>query len=164
MAVKARIDANCYIAKKIMVADLKSKNASVENIKEAELKFVNDKLKGYEDKKIALKLQTMPTGIVAFILCSSPGKKLACLEVEGEKNKNVVTKGSNGRKAMREVSNMKTENVMITPAEGTNVIKNDIIGLKQNELDLKKHFLEQKAASKESKDITSLLKTLKKWA
>ena len=162
MAVKARIDTNCYKAKRILVADLKSKNTSVEDIKEAELKFVNNKLQGYEDKKIAWKLQTMPTGILAFILCSSPGKKLACLEVEGAKNKNIVTKGSNGRKAMREVSNMKTENEMITPAEGTNVSKNAIIGLKQNELDLKKHFLEQKAASKESKDITSLLKTLEK--
>lgn len=58
------------------------------------------------------------------------GQKLACLEVEGEKKKNIVTKGSNGRKAMREVSNMKTENVMITPAEGTNISKNAIIGLK----------------------------------
>ena len=83
-AVKVRVDQNCYKAKKIMVADLKSKNASAEEIMEAELKFVNDKLKGYEDKKIAWKLQTVPAGIVAFILCSSPGKKLACLEVEGE--------------------------------------------------------------------------------
>ena len=52
------------------------KNTSAEDIKEAELKFVNNKLQGYEDTKIAWKLQTVPTGIVAFILCSSPGKKL----------------------------------------------------------------------------------------
>ena len=76
MAVRARIDTNCYKAKRILVADLKSKNTSAEDIKEAELKFVNNKLQGYEDKKIAWKLQTVPTGIVAFILCSSPGKKL----------------------------------------------------------------------------------------
>ena len=161
-AVKVRVDQNCYKAKKIMVADLKSKNASAEEIMEAELKFVNDKLKGYEDKKIAWKLQTVPVGIVAFILCSSPGIKLASLEVEAEKSKNVVTKGSNGRQAMRAVLNMKTENVMITPAEGTNVSKIEIIGLKQNELELKKQLLEHKAASKESKDITRLLKTLEK--
>ena len=89
MVVKARIDTNCYKAKRILVADLKSKNTSVEDIKEAELKLVNNKLQGYQDKKIAWKLQTMPTGILAFILCSSPGKKLACLEVEGAKNKNI---------------------------------------------------------------------------
>ena len=92
MVVKARIDTNCYKAKRILVADLKSKNTSVEDIKEAELKLVNNKLQGYQDKKIAWKLQTMPTGILAFILCSSPGKKLACLEVEGEKRRILLPK------------------------------------------------------------------------
>ena len=72
-SIKARIDANCYKAKRTIVAELKAKKATDEEIVQGEIRFVNEKLKVYEDKKVSWKAQTPPNGFVASILCSAPG-------------------------------------------------------------------------------------------
>ena len=61
---------------------------------------MNDKLKPTRARKYhgKRKLHRVAFWLSSF---SSPGKKFACLHVEGEKVKNILTKGSNEKKAMR---------------------------------------------------------------
>ena len=72
-SIKARIDANFYKAKRTIVAELKAKKATDEEIVQGEIRVVNEKLKVYEDKTVSWKAQTPPNCFVASILCSAPG-------------------------------------------------------------------------------------------
>ena len=85
------------------------------------------------------------------------------MKVEGDKKGDVVAKGANGRKAMRALTDQKPSgHSFTTPSESGQTIKSDYIALKQTELELKREYLAQKAASKENRDILNLLKTLEK--
>ena len=59
-------------------------------------------------------------------------KNFSCLKVEGEKVKDILTKGANDRKAMRPLIDLKPSgNTFISSSEGNQTVKSDDVKIYQ---------------------------------